>query len=1124
MTIVTLRPGSDVYVGSVSFTGAGTGWQSTSDLNNATYVSAATSVGWPRAILRMRPASGGLGGVGASQRILRVRLNATIRANSSTSQSAAIKLAMRSDSNRNQCSQYDNWETMYSNNSAAFATPLGTWRPKPPQYWGGEWTVNAVQGTSVEIQWLPAAISGVNLRLSELYWDVDYRDAPTVSNISITNPTTSTHPTVTWQFNANFDGDPQVAYRVKIFRSDQYTVFGFDPATTPSHWDSGIQIGNANQVTVGTSLDSGRTYAAYVTVAADFGGTKWWSAWANSFPSTILLTQLPAPTMLGLTKDTIAPFIRNRITVQGNWNLVEAQDSNFDNGFLGTGSWSVFTGTGALSRVTTPIAQGSGAMQIQRLTTTGDLEVVSKAAQFGFRVKPGQAYTLLASFRAAATPRSCSVGVGWFNRTGAYISNAYGTAITDTTTGYTQASCAATAPAGAVFADVWLKISGPVANEIHYADKIHCGTNVVIGSGTVVGQTGVTQPVVAAVYDSGYWSNTTKAIACVNVPPASLLVAVTMSGQSASTTTNVVTDSTGLTWTNRQENATANTGDASVSTAYFAAGGTTTVTVTASGSQSSGCRTLVYAVTGHDEATFGGASVIATSTTGTANVSLTTTRENSLVIVGVADYNSVDGNGRSWRKPGISWAEDFYGNFGGGTTYFAHSIRPATGAATEGLLSPSGQAYGIIAIEVRGATVNNSQTVFTGYSTGGLIGSGSTVVERAMVSTGNRNNAHPQLWSGGDWYKTTDGFYLPNGQTESNLTYDITDRFDGEGSIRWNVNNTGSKLFMGWPDGPRLVNAPQMVMLGIEGSQYTFSLYAKSSSGAFASTLIVQALDQFGGPVGSPGTASLTITGSWAQYSAQLTMPTGALWVQATLTNGASVTEQRVWVDGIQWIKGSVAETIPKFGMGVSVDWEEVRDAGKGEYLITDQEAALIGNVFDNEAPPGYGIVYRAYNYLPATDTSPALASPITFYATSELPAPGRGVWVLRDPQDATLALQLHVVEMSESMHEESQTYYPLRPTTWDQIGQRAVTVTDFIGGFDGTLKVICDSEAEWLLLRQILARPRPMWLIFPEHGARYIRITTRSWDRETPRTSQQYPDSVWRRAISLAFLESEAP
>lgn len=1116
MSGVTIRPGSDTYLpGSVALTGAATGWQATSDNNNATYASASAFTGWPKAVLRMKPASGGLGVIGASQRILRVRMNATIRMNTAAAgQSGSIKLATRS-ANGN----YDSWETMSYNDATTFVTRFGTWRRTPPRGAGSEWTVSIFESTSAEIAWNPCAFAGVNLRLSEVYFDVDYRDRATVTAVSITNPTGTVNPTVSWQFNANTDGDPEVAYQVKIFRSDQYSSVFFNPETSQSVWDSGVLIGNATQAVVGRALDNGFTYAAYVRVAADFGGTKWWSTWANSGPATILLTQLPFPTMLALTADTAPPFIRNRIDVMGNWNLLSAQDASLD--AAGTGTWAVFIGGATLARVTSPVATGVGALSVTKTAAVSDTEVLTSGSTSGaYRVKAGQLYTGLASFRAAATPRSCNVGISWYSRTGAGLGLNYGTAITDTTTGYTQASVQATAPAGAVFGSVWFKIQAQATSEVHYVDKILCATNVVIGSGTVAGTTGVTQPVVAAKYDSGYWTGSSKAIVCAAVPANALLVACTASGVTASTPTNVVTSTGGLTWTSRQENTTASTGDVSISTAPVTSAGDYTVTVTAN---QTNARTIIYAVTGHDEATFGGASNKASATSGSAQVSLTTTRENSLVIVAVGDFNAANGNGRSYRQPGLTLTEDFYGDFGGGAMYFAHSIRPGVSAGTEGLLAPSGQAYGIAAIEIRGATVNTVNTIYTGWSTGGLVGSGSTVVERAIVSTGNRNNAHPQLWSGGDWYKSTDGFYLPEGQVESSLTYDNTTRFDGEGSIRWNVNNTGSKLFMGWPDGPRLIGEPQEPMLGIEGVQYTFALYAKATA-TFASTLNIQALNQFGAPVGSPGTASISIGTSFSQFSASMTMPTGALWVVASLSNGGSVTEQRVWVDGIQWVEGTTIEASPQFGMGIAVDWQPIRGADQGEFIITDTEGALTGSIFDNEAPPGYGIAYRAYNYLPATDTVQAFGSPPTFYATSRLPVPGRGVWILRDPQDATLALQLHVSDMSENLHEESQTFYPLRPTTWDQLGQRAVTITDFIGGFDGSLKVICDSEREWLMLRQLLSRPRPLWLIFPEHGARYVRFTDRSWERQTPRTSQVGVDSIWRRAISLNFLESEAP
>jgi hypothetical protein len=269
----------------------------------------------------------------------------------------------------------------------------------------------------------------------------------------------------------------------------------------------------------------------------------------------------------------------------------------------------------------------------------------------------------------------------------------------------------------------------------------------------------------------------------------------------------------------------------------------------------------------------------------------------------------------------------------------------------------------------------------------------------------------------------------------------------------------------------------------------------------------------------------VSIGTGWGQISASLSMPTGALWVRAQLENSAGVVEQRVWVDGIQWCEGQTTDVDPGFGAGIAVEWKPLRYADQGEFLITDGETGLIGSIWDTEAPPGYAVVYRAYNYLPATATVPALGSPITFYATNKLTPPGPGNWILRDPQDAALSVRVRVTDMEESQHEESQVYYPLRPTTWDRLGQRAVTITDFIGGYDGSLKITCDSEAEWAILRQLLSRPRPMWLIFPDFGARYVRLNSRSWSRSTAKTRQSWTDpDAWRRDISVSFLESDAP
>lgn len=1113
MTITTIRPGSDTYVGSVTLTGAATGWQATNDNSDATYISASNGAGWPKALIRIRPVSGGVS-LGGSSRILRVRLNARIRMSAAAGgQSGTIRLAERSPTG-----SYDYWEQHQYSDAVTYTTRFGTWRTKPPRGYGDEWTITALEQSSAEIQFSPPPF-GPNLRLAELYWDVDVRDPATVSNITITNPAASTQPLVTWQFNANFDGDPQTAYRVKIFSSQQYTTWGFNPATSQSVWDSGVVYSNATQVTVGRKLENGQTYAAYVQAAADFGGQKWWSAIVNSPPVTIILTPLPPPTMIGSTTDQ--PGLRNLIRVQGNWNHLAVQDADFNNAFLGTGAWAAFFGGATLTRVTSPVAEGAGAMQAAKNGSPGDLDLLTPGGNQGFKVKAGQTYTSLASVRSAATPRTARVGIAWADRNGNSLGIDLSVGVTTSTSAWVQDSYTGAAPAGAVYGASWVKFVGSAASEVHYVDRAAVATNVILGVGTISGASGTSRPEVAAIYRSGYWNNPSKLVSCKAVPPASLLVAMTLSGRSASVTNNTVTSTGGLTWTVRRENVTANTGDASVSTAYTAAGGDIDVTIT--GNQGD-AMTLIYAVTGHDEVSYGGAHNLATGTSGAASVSLTTGRENSLVIVGIGDFNEINGNlTRNWKKPGQTFVEDWYGDFGEGVTYGAHYWMPSAGAATHGLNAPTGQAWGAIAIEIRGASFNTTQTTYTGWTRGGWVGTGSTVVERALVATGRRNNAHPQLWSGGDWYRSTDGFYLPSGtENISRLVYDVEQNYQGQGSVRWDVNNAGSKLFMGWEDGPRWLGEPPYALLGIEGHTYTFSMYAKADA-SFSSQLNLQALDQFGGPVGSPtSTGAISITTGWVQYTVNLVMPTGCLWVRAHLDNSGSAVERKVWVDGIQWNEGGTADVVPPKGEGASVSWEPIRYADQNEWFITDGETGLIGTIQDTECPPGYGAVYRAYNYLAATDTVPALASPITFYATNRLTPPGAGVWWLRDPQDAAIQVRLRVVGIDEQMHEESATFYPLR-----QGGepQRAVTVTDYIGGEDGSIKALVDSEAEWALIKELLKKSRPMYLIFPDHGARYVRINDRSWGRSTDKTRTSWTDTdPWRREISLTFLESDAP
>lgn len=105
-----------------------------------------------------------------------------------------------------------------------------------------------------------------------------------------------------------------------------------------------------------------------------------------------------------------------------------------------------------------------------------------------------------------------------------------------------------------------------------------------------------------------------------------------------------------------------------------------------------------------------GASAKTNVTTGAPSLALTTGQADSAIVCVNADWNTVDGASRTWRT--INGITPTAGN-GLEKNYFRDAVRyaaynaywdnaGAAGSKTTGLSAPSGQAYGIIAVEVLG--------------------------------------------------------------------------------------------------------------------------------------------------------------------------------------------------------------------------------------------------------------------------------------------------------------------------------------------------------------------------------------------------------------------------------------
>jgi len=176
-------------------------------------------------------------------------------------------------------------------------------------------------------------------------------------------------------------------------------------------------------------------------------------------------------------------------------NLLSQNDASLETDISG---WTP-AGSDTIARSTAQALDGAASLA---LTSTGSGAAFADIVAGNIRpVNPGQQYTASAYFRAAATPNvNILVKLEWFQSPGVYSTitqESIGAAITDTTTGWTQAFSTALAPADAAFAGVELRIqfvSG--AGEVHYADQIS-----LMASGSAVPPTGEYEPFVD--YDVG---------------------------------------------------------------------------------------------------------------------------------------------------------------------------------------------------------------------------------------------------------------------------------------------------------------------------------------------------------------------------------------------------------------------------------------------------------------------------------------------------------------------------------------------------------------------------------------------------------------------------------------------
>ena len=248
--------------------------------------------------------------------------------------------------------------------------------------------------------------------------------------------------------------------------------------------------------------------------------------------------------------------------------------------------------------------------------------------------------------------------------------------------------------------------SAPLANSTVYTAKVKSGTS---GVKDVAGNA------LASDYN---WSFTTAAVgsqspvtiqsfttktgmaatahSLTGVPAGALLVLATTADAVLSNCS--VSSSPSLTWTKRVDAGANQSDNAEIWTAVYTAGGSITVTSNwgTDNSQASVCYVVLNA-----EPALGGASAIGTLQSA-PSVTITTTKENSIIFGCTADWRAINGATRTLRDAAT---ERFYFKDGHYTTYYYTKEAATIGAYTEGVSLPTGQQASTALLEIRSATV-----------------------------------------------------------------------------------------------------------------------------------------------------------------------------------------------------------------------------------------------------------------------------------------------------------------------------------------------------------------------------------------------------------------------------------
>lgn len=241
--------------------------------------------------------------------------------------------------------------------------------------------------------------------------------------------------------------------------------------------------------------------------------------------------------------------------------------------------------------------------------------------------------------------------------------------------------------------------------------------------------------------------------------------------------------------------------------------------------------------------------------------------------------------------------------------------------------------------------------------------------------------------------------------------------------------------------------------------------------------------------------------GAWTTYDLTINItPSPAPTLAATTDQAA----QRVAI--VVTPNQGAGHTAPTFSVERSADagatWTPLAAATDlpGTY-------AVASTIHDYMAPRGVALSYRAR----VTDTMAGYRMS-TSWATAAATAIAASGWNLKFPAMPSLNL-INALVAKDPGYKQDEDIGVFRART----RRRAIVVHGVLGGIDGSMTIIATDAATWAAIVALREAQQPIYLESPFGWARWVEITSRSWEELNAAAAAKRP-------LKLDYVEVDAP